>query len=69
MSSDDDLEVDFERLDVFEEKLRDAAIPGYAAECDPEEAEEMGAFVEDALDEDEAMEAALDMDLEDNDHA
>lgn len=69
MSGDDDLKVNFTIPDVFAEKLRDAAVPGFAAECDPEEAEAMGAFAEEALDLDEALAASLDIDGEDLDHA
>jgi len=43
------------------EKLSDAAIPGYAAEFDPDEAEFAGAFVEEALSEDDAIESAADL--------
>ena len=63
---------DLENLDDFEnwgdlgihvvfEKLRYAHIPGYQAEFDPEEAEQAGAFVEDALSEKEAMESDIDV--------
>lgn len=51
--------------EAIAEKLSDAAIPGYAAEFDPEEAELAGAFVEDALSEDEAIESATDLPDED----
>ncbi len=43
------------------EKLADALTPGYQAEFDPDEAERAGAFVEDALDEKEAMESSMDL--------
>ena len=42
------------------EKLTDAMTPGYQAEFDPEEAERAGAFVEDALSEQDATESAAD---------
>jgi hypothetical protein len=42
-------------------KLRDAATPGFMAEFDPEEAELAGAFVEDALTPDEALDSATDL--------
>ncbi len=35
--------------DVLAQKLLDADSGGFQAECTPEEAEEMGAFAEDAL--------------------
>lgn len=43
------------------EKLADAETPGYQAEFDPEEAERAGAFVEDALTEEDAIESAGDL--------
>ncbi len=42
---------------VQERKLQDADTPGFAAECDPDEAELMGAFVEDAISEADAKDA------------
>lgn len=42
------------------EKLADAMTPGYVAEFDPEEAEQAGAFVEDALSAEDAIESAVD---------
>lgn len=65
MSDDNDWEVNFRKPDVLAEKMLDAAVPGFAVECDPEEAEAMGAFTEEALDGDEALTAALDLDMED----
>jgi hypothetical protein len=65
MSSDDDLKIHFKRPDATAEKMRDIAIPGFAVECDPEEADAMGAFAEEALDWDEALDAALDLNRED----
>jgi len=46
--------------EVVHEKLTDAMTPGYQAEFDPEEAERAGAFVEDALSEQDATESAAD---------
>ncbi len=43
------------------EKLADALTPGYQAEFDPDEAERAGAFVEDALNEQDAMESSVDL--------
>jgi hypothetical protein len=48
-----------ELMDVISEKFEDLVIPGFL-EVSPIEADIMGAFVEDALSEDEAMEAAYD---------
>ena len=46
---------------VIREKLIDAMTPGFQAEFDPDEAEQAGAFIEDALSEEDAM--ASDVDL------
>lgn len=46
---------------ALREKLADAETPGYQAEFDPEEAERAGAFVEDALTEEDAIESAGDL--------
>lgn len=46
---------------VAEEKLRDAAVPGFEAAMDPDEAELVGAFQEDALSEAEAKESVIDL--------
>ena len=43
------------------EKLADAETPGFLAEFDPEEAELAGAFREDALSEEDAIESAVDL--------
>ncbi len=45
--------------DVLAEKLLDADSCGFQAECTPEEAEAMGAFTEDALELDEAIDGAV----------
>lgn len=42
------------------EKLADALIPGFQAEFDPDEAEQVGAFQEDALSEQDALDSAVD---------
>jgi hypothetical protein len=54
-------------VDILGEKLRDAAVPGFAAECDPEEAEAMGTFSEDALDLDDALDGVADLAALDSD--
>ena len=46
---------------VLHEKLADAMTPGYQAEFDPDEAEQAGAFVEDALSEQDAAESDIDL--------
>ena len=43
------------------DKFADASTPGYQAEFDPEEAEQAGAFVEDALTEQDAVESGVDL--------
>jgi len=45
---------------VIKEKLLDAEIPGFQAEFDPLEAERLGAFTEDALSEQDALESTID---------
>lgn len=42
------------------EKLADALIPGFQAEFDPDEAEQAGAFQEDALSEQDAFDSVAD---------
>ena len=48
-------------VDVLAEKLTDAMIPGAIVEFDPDEAERIGAFQEDALDESDALESSIDL--------
>ena len=43
--------------EALREQLTDAQTPGYQAEFDPEEAERAGAFVEDALSEEDAADS------------
>ena len=45
---------------VIKEKLLDAEIPGFQAEFDPLEAERLGAFTEDALSEEDALDSTID---------
>jgi hypothetical protein len=45
---------------VIQEKLLDAEIPGFQAEFDPIEAERLGAFKEDALSEQDALDSTID---------
>lgn len=47
--------------EALREKLTDAQTPGYQAEFDPEEAERAGAFVEDALSEEDAADSNADL--------
>lgn len=46
---------------VLREKLIDAITPGFQAEFDPDEAETAGAFVEDALTEQDAAESNIEL--------
>jgi hypothetical protein len=45
---------------ALREKLADAEVPGYQAEFNPHEAERAGAFVEDAMSEQDALESGID---------
>jgi hypothetical protein len=47
--------------EVLREKLTDALTPGYQTEFDPDEAERAGAFVEDALSEQDAAASTADL--------
>jgi len=46
--------------EVITDKLLDAEIPGFQAEFDPLEAERLGAFKEDALSEEDALDSSID---------
>ena len=46
---------------ALQDKLSDALVPGFQAEFDPDEADEVGAFVEDALSEQDALESGVDL--------
>lgn len=43
------------------QKLADANIPGFIVDVDPDEAERLGAFMEDALTEQDAMAGSVDL--------
>ncbi len=49
-----------EFMDVISEKFDDLVIPGFLVEVSPIEADIMGAFLEDALSEADALEAMYD---------
>lgn len=49
-----------ELMDVIAEKFEDLVIPGFLLEVSTIEADIMGAFVEDALNEEDVMEAIYD---------
>lgn len=61
MTNQADENIEKSTAEVLREKLDDAMTPGYQAEFDPEEAEMVGAFVEDALSEQDAIESGLDL--------
>lgn len=46
--------------EALQDKLGDAMTPGFVAELDPDEATKAGAFEEDALTEDDALESTAD---------
>ena len=46
--------------EVITDKLLDAEIPGFQAEFDPLEAQMLGAFTEDALNEQDALDSTID---------
>ncbi|MBV6446886.1 conjugal transfer protein TraD [Nitrosomonas sp.] len=50
--------------EIIQEKLLDAEIPRFQAEFDPLEAERLGAFKEDALSEEDALDSAIDQTVE-----
>ena len=50
---------------MTDEKLRDLDVPGAEVELEPEEAEALGAFREDALTEEEALESSVDREADD----
>jgi len=57
---DDKLKEETQAVNVLEEKLFDAETPGFQAEVDPDEAEKLGAFAEDALSEADALDSTGD---------
>ena len=46
--------------EIIQEKLLDAEIPGFQAEFDPLEAERLGAFIEEALSGQDALDSTID---------
>jgi hypothetical protein len=48
-------------IEILQEKLADAENTGYPVEFDPQEAEAAGAFIEDALTEEDARESSADI--------
>ena len=47
--------------EILHQKLLDAQIPGFKAQFEPFEAETLGAFAEDALNEKDALESVIDI--------
>jgi hypothetical protein len=50
-----------DEIDAAMEKLRDLVVPGVVLVLDPEEADTCGAFVEDALSEEDALASTVDL--------
>lgn len=63
MTADDTDSVVLQLTDdeALRQKLVDAMTPGFVVEFDPGEAERAGAFVEDALNEEEAADSMMDL--------
>lgn len=55
---------DNNELNVISQKISDASIPQFEAEVSPLEADIMGAFVEDALDIQDALDSAIEGDAD-----
>ncbi|WP_338726587.1 conjugal transfer protein TraD [Shewanella baltica] len=55
---------DNNELNVITQKICDASIPQFEAEVSPLEADIMGAFVEDALDIQDALDSAIEGDAD-----
>lgn len=47
--------------EILQQKLLDAQIPGFKAQFEPFEAEMLGAFTEDAINEKDALESVIDL--------
>ena len=56
-----DTESDHFDLEILQKKLLDAQIPGFKAQFEPQEAEMLGAFAEDALNAKDALESVIDI--------
>lgn len=62
LGTEDVIHSDMSDRDALHEKLDDAATPGFhQVEFDPDEAEQAGAFEEDALSEADALNSVLDL--------
>ena len=61
MSTPKAKDIDPADIEIIEAKLRDALTPGFEAEFTLDEAEEAGAFREDALSEADAKESAIEV--------
>jgi hypothetical protein len=57
---DTELELVSDTVDIVAVKLLDAMVPGAVVDFDPDEAERIGAFNEDALNEADALESTID---------
>lgn len=54
-------QIEMTAAEVLDRKMIDVLIPGAVIELDPDEAEQLGAFHEDALTEAEALESTADL--------
>ncbi len=59
MSNPKPKDIDPQDIDIIESKFLDAQVPGFEAVFTLDEAEEAGAFAEDALSESDAKESAV----------
>lgn len=55
-----EMELEVDAVDVVGVKLLDAMVPGSVVDFDPDEADRLGAFNEDALNEADALESCID---------
>jgi len=56
-----DTETDYFDQEILNQKLLDAQTPGFKAQFEPMEAEMLGAFTEDALNQKDALESVIDI--------
>ena len=52
--------MNIDQLEVLDEKLSDAMVPGFEVEFDPDEADQVGSFTEDALSVEDAADSSGD---------
>ncbi|MDV6348857.1 conjugal transfer protein TraD [Nitrosomonas sp. Is35] len=54
--------------EILQQKLLDAQVPDFKAQFEPQEAEMLGAFTEDAINEKDALDSAIDLLGADHEH-